>query len=180
MGRHATEHIRHYHETLVGQHKFVGGTVLEGYGLRTRVFDWSQGEVYYAWGADYTPLTSIFPWIDRLLLGKRYDEELGIAGTATSDAWLSIARCAGRNTEVTQFEYGPGFGKLLAPYIAVAEHKLDVPFDEIEVDHIRGGLGFWRGILPNLPQTTTDPEYSEWLAAALQSAASFIIAESDC
>ncbi|HEV7454377.1 MAG TPA: hypothetical protein VGO07_03900 [Candidatus Saccharimonadales bacterium] len=180
MAANAVERIRHYNKLLIQQHRFVGGTVLHGYGLSTRVFEWEKDGAYWAWGADYTPHPEGLSWFNRRIVrdGYDYDKELGLPGTAICEAWLSIAEKAGRATMATQFEYSTGAMRGLDPHVAVAENRLDVPFADIDVGHVRGGLGYWRGI-PGFPGLTTDTGHAEQLAAALQSAASEVIAQSD-
>jgi hypothetical protein len=173
----SAERIRHYHKLLLQQHRFVGGTVLHGYQLSTRAFEWRAHQAYRTWGADYTPTVTGPAWLERRLIGEGYDEELGTPGI--QEGWLSVARKMGQAaTAVTKYEYGAGMLRGMAPYVAVRESRIEVPFNELRIDHVRGGMGFWRGDF-NFPTTTTDPSHADQLANALQSAAVHVIKQSD-
>jgi len=172
----AIERIRHYNRMLVWQHKFIGGTILRGYDLNTRLLQWREGKTLRAWGADYNPELLGPLWLNRLLVGPDYDEQLGAPGTAACEAWLGIAKRLGRATTlVTHYEFGTGAMRFIKPYIAVGEYELNMPFSDVTTEHLQGGMGSWRGYFPNFPQTTTNAADAEYLAGALQSAAACII-----
>jgi hypothetical protein len=179
MAASAAERIRHYNRMLIWQHKFVGGTVLRGYGLNTRTFSWEEGKTIRAWGADYTPDLDPGPlWINRLMVGPDYDAELGVPGNAACEAWLGIARRLGKaTTHITHYEFGTGAARFIKPYIAVGEYELNMPLAAVTHEHLQGGLGSWRGFFPNIPQGTLAIEDAENLAVALQSAASHVFAQ---
>jgi len=174
MSRHsATERIKHYHNIAVAQHAFIGGHVLQGYGLRTRVFEQQEDDTLLAWGADYTPLNK-WAWLGRLWAGDNYDEKIGVPGTPGGDSWLSIATKAGAATSVTMYEYSAGNVRGMKPYATVAEPHLDLPFEEVGLSHIRGGLGYWRG-MPRQPQQTIEVSQLQQLATTLQTVAGYML-----
>lgn len=180
MPEHTTEKIHHYNKLLIQQHRFVGGAVLREEGLRTRIFKWADTEtgIRYAWGADYAPSAGNFRWLDKLMVGEGYDAELGLPGTGICESWLSIARGDDETTAVTQYEYGTSLRRYHPPFVAVAEQTLPVPSRDISLDHVRGGLGYWRGALER-PVVTRELIHAEQLAAALQATASYAIAHSN-
>lgn len=173
MSESPRERIKHYNGLLLTHHRFVGGTVLRGHGLNTRVFEWIDRRTSCAWGADFTPDTEAGSWLDRFMLKGEQDEELGYPGTGTSEAWLSIARQDDGGTIVQRFEYGTGAIKGINPYVAVARSKIRTPYSRVSVEHIRGGLGYSREIMPPFPRDTADNTSH---TVALQTATSQIIA----